>query len=1420
MSLRRKANVLKQKVDEILAAGGDVAVPILNAVNAASDAFPPLKSASSGALFIFDEFKKFKQSKQEWEDFGEYVNTMTDAIEAINDTSSDEAAPWMESITKLNGALQRIQNEIKLHEGPRRSFSFSNFVSLPRDLDGLKKDLKEALELFQVSTIGSNQGRLARVENASVLGGLRLPSVAHHDSAQTCLEGTRIKLMERIMAWCHNTKDSERRVMLLTAVAGAGKTSVAHSISEKCMEEGILVLSFFFRAGEQSQPDCLFSGAARSLARHDPVCRTSIVSTLQNNPALTTAPFTMQFEKLVAEPLHLKVLPSDRPMVIIIDALDECESRSFELLADILRERVPKLPSNIKFFVTSRQFDRVERFLPLKSPIDRVSIDLLDDTNVQDCDTYIRMQLNKLKHVHPSLNDELKEEEMLVQGILKRAGGLFIWISTIFHYMRMTSGAPMRTLERLLDTGAKTQAEEMMDSLYMNILEKWDWKDGDFVHDYPVVMGAILFAQQPLSVKAWDAILSPVLKSSIYSTLAQLAPLLSGYGESHTQIRILHQSFRDFVTERINPQSPIPHHFAVDARRANATIAMRCVDILNKALPFIKGLGTLEDLSREGELQSPQEILPEEFRYACRHIVYHLNQVEEPPKELVGSVRAFLNKELMRWVEVCVRTEGYISITSFPEWAKLKMDHSSGKIIHALVKVLRNVWENLAFFSRFPEAYKLAKDSVVLCRCLVSVDSESYTPDLALSLGRLYASLFYLGEHLESLPTIEESVKLLRQLVNVHSTLYTPGLAQSLGNLCASLCCLERHPEALLAIEESVKLWRELVAVDPASYTSNLAQSLQNLKVSLDKLGKHSEALEVIRESVKLWRGLVVTHPTSYTPDLARSLQKLSVSLNRVGDHSETLPVIEESVELWRQLAASHPTSYTPDLARSLQNLHVSLDKRGRHFEGLLVVEESVGLWRHLVAVHPTSYTPDLAGSLENLNESLGKLGRHSEALSVITESVQLWRQLVALHPRSYTPDLAESLENLNGSLSNLGQHSDALPVIEESVNLWRRLVSFHPASYTPSLARSLQSFNTSLTNLGRHSDALPVIEESVGLWRQLDPTSYTSDLAKSLENLNESLSNLGRHSDAFPVIEESVNLWRQLVSTYPESYTPSLARSLRNLNTSLSNLGRHSVALLAIEESVELWRQQVAVHLTSYSPGLALSLKNLNESLSNLGRHSDALPVIGESVNLWRHLVAIYPASYTPSLARSLQNLGMTLSNLQRHSAALPVIEESVKLWRQLVAAYPALHTPGLAISLCSLSSSLHNLGRHKEALPLIEESVSLWRPLLDNHPTSYASDVALALHTLSTEYSCLGDHSAARDVGEESSARYYRLYSQYPDVYGHRLWLAYSSVAGAWEGLGRQDMVMTVSALMRNLSRPHLYTCSSQSSAQQARI
>ncbi|KAF8335919.1 uncharacterized protein EI90DRAFT_276112 [Cantharellus anzutake] len=1326
MSAQQGAEALRHKIDDLLVQGVDIAVPILKVVNATADWCPPLKMATGGALSILDEVQKFRDNKKEWADFGQYVaDTVVEVILVIKsyDASTEEANPWMESATKLKNALQVIESGIRgRREKVETRPALINAVSYLRDpgrINSLKKDFDKALASFQLRTNLVTGAKLAAIERRQqdaerrqqedkILESLRYPHIALGDSAQACLEGTRVDLAERIMTWCRNTGESENRLMLLTAVAGAGKTSIALTIAERCANEGnvTLLLHFFFKAGERARPDFLFTGIARALADHDPIYRGSITSALRKDPSLLTAPLAKQFENLVALPLLHTPPPSGHSMVVIIDALDECDKTVFLPLAEILREEVPRLPSSIKFFITSRQFDLVNRFLSPNYPINRLTIDLSDETNVQDCATYISFQLQKLKKSHPELRDNLQDEDKKVREILERANGLFIWVSTIFLYMETNSNDPMRTLGRLLDTGtkrSKVPAEGMMDHLYTTILKRCNWEDEDFVHDYPIVMGAIVVAQQPLSVTAWDVILSPSLNSSVRYALAELAPLLLGVEDPYIPIRILHHSFRDFIVDRIDLWSIGPGCSPVDLRIENARIALRCTEILNQDLCSIEGLGLIEDLSGRDEMPGiPPKELSEHFRYACRHIVHHLSGVQEPSEELNRSVGMFLSQQATRWVEVCVRMEGYINISLLPEWVKLSVDHSSKDTVGTLANVLAQLSRNLVFLSRFQEAHEAASDSVALCRYLFSVDSMSYTPHLSLSLNNLYLALSTLGRHLEALPFIEESVKLRRELVAIHPGSYTPDLAISLDDLRGALARLGRHSEALPFIEESVKLRRELVAIHPGSYTPNLARSLNNLYSALSNLGRHSEALPSIEQSVKLYRELVATHPGSYTPDLAISLDNLRDALARLGRHSEALPFIEESVKLYRELVAVHPGSYTPDLVLSLNNLYSALSNLGRHSEALPFIEQSVKLRRELVAIHPGSYTPDLAISLSNLYLALSNLGRHSEALPFIEESIKLWRELVAVHPGSYTPDLAISLDNLRGALARLGRHSEALPFIEESVKLRRELVAVHPGSYTPDLAISLNNLYNALSNLGRHSEALSFIEESVKLRRELvavHPGSYTPNLAISLDNLHDALAKLGRHSEALPFIEESVKLYHELVAAHPGSYTPDLAISLNNLYLALSNLGRHSEALPFIEESVKLRRKLVAIHPGSYTPDLARSLGNLNLALSNLGRHSEALPFIEESIKLCRELVAVHPGSYTPDLARSLNNLYLAFSNLGRHSEALPFIEESVKIQCQLVEINPGAYAPGLARSLRNLRQALSNLGRHSEA-------------------------------------------------------------------------------------------------------------------------
>ncbi|KAF8321019.1 uncharacterized protein EI90DRAFT_2591293 [Cantharellus anzutake] len=958
-----------------------------------------------------------------------------------------------------------------------------SYLRDPGRIDDLKKDFDKALTSFQLRANLIGGAKLAAIEHRlqddKILDSLRFPHIAHDDSTQACLEGTRVDLTEHIMTWCRNTGESENRLMLLTAVAGAGKTSITLTIAERCTseEDVTLLLHFFFKAGERSRPDSLFSGIARALADHDPVYRTSIISALRKDPSLSTALLAKQFENLVASPLRHKPPSPDRPMVIIIDALDECDKEAFEPLAEILREGVPRLPSSIKFFITSRQFDLVNRYLSLNCPIDRLTIDLSDGANLKDCTTYIHSQLQVLKKVHPDVRHNLQDEDKKVQEISEQANGLFVWISTIFRYMRTANKDPMRTLEGLLDTGAKRSkvpAEGMMDRLYTSILKKCDWEDEEFAYDYPVVMGAIFVAQQPLSVAAWDAILSPFLKSSVQYVLAELAPLLSVVGNHHAPVRILHQSFRDFIVDRIDPRSINPSCGPVSVQTENAKVALRCTEILIQDLSSAEGLGLIEYLSKKDEMpRIPREELSEHFHYACRHIVHHLSRVQEPEEGLAVSVAIFLSQEATRWVEVCVRMEGYISISLLPKWSA--GGHRSKDAVCALANGLVQLVGNLEFFSRFQEAYEAANDSVMLCRDLVSLDPGTYTSDLAESLNSLYCTLSNLGRHLEALPFVEEGVKLYHQLVAIHPGSYTPNLAGSLNNLYTILSNLGRHSEALPFIEESVKLYHQLVVVHPRSYTPDLAMSLSSLCNALSYLGRDSEALPFIEESVKLRRQLVAVHPGLYTPDLAASLNNLYIILSNLRRYSKALPFIEESAKLYRQLVAVHSGSYTPDLAMSLNNLHIALSDLGRHSEALPFIEESVKLRRQLVTVHPGSYTPDLAISLSSLCNALSNLGRHSEALPFIEESVKLRRQLVAVHPGSYTPGLATSLNNLYATLSNLGRHSEALLSIEECVQIRRQLVVVDPGAHAPGLAKSLNNLRSALSDLGRHSDALMV---------------------------------------------------------------------------------------------------------------------------------------------------------------------------------------------------------------------------------------------------------------------------------------------------------------------------------------------------------
>src|SRR5258708_26145723 len=155
------------------------------------------------------------------------------------------------------------------------------------------------------------------------------------------------------MNWCDNVDHGwQKQIVLFTAVAGAGKSALAHTIAHLCNQRCSLLSSFFFREGNTTSPEYLWSGVARSLAIKSKSYCQMLISILENDLRITTAAFNKQFRKLILKPILHGPPLADSPLIIVINALDKCEEGASQTLSKLLRDSVPNLPHCIRFFVT------------------------------------------------------------------------------------------------------------------------------------------------------------------------------------------------------------------------------------------------------------------------------------------------------------------------------------------------------------------------------------------------------------------------------------------------------------------------------------------------------------------------------------------------------------------------------------------------------------------------------------------------------------------------------------------------------------------------------------------------------------------------------------------------------------------------------------------------------------------------------------------------------------------------------------------------------------------------------------------------------------------------------------------------------------------------------------------------------------
>ena len=158
--------------------------------------------------------------------------------------------------------------------------------------------------------------------------------------------------MEEIEGWI--VRLDGRPIYVLHGIAGIGKSTVAQTIAQRAANVGFLGASFFFSRNEdrRSNGKLFFRTIARQLSQYDPQFASSISAALERMPDAPTRGIRDQLKELIINPLRNLCRLRGRSVLIVIDAMDECDIQDAKEILNVLKQKVPELVT-FKVFITT-----------------------------------------------------------------------------------------------------------------------------------------------------------------------------------------------------------------------------------------------------------------------------------------------------------------------------------------------------------------------------------------------------------------------------------------------------------------------------------------------------------------------------------------------------------------------------------------------------------------------------------------------------------------------------------------------------------------------------------------------------------------------------------------------------------------------------------------------------------------------------------------------------------------------------------------------------------------------------------------------------------------------------------------------------------------------------------------------------------
>ncbi|KAG9087310.1 hypothetical protein FS749_003012 [Ceratobasidium sp. UAMH 11750] len=619
---------------------------------ASGAAFGPLTSAIerfSGCIKMFEDQAR---AREEYKKIGTDLNDLFHALAAhFKEIDPTSVAP--DSFVKL---ARKIDEETKPFESDKDREPQDNggVAQGPDKVLGCYSRVRTLLALFAMN----ESAKLWKVYDDELLNTLleRLPHTpnAHYHAACSndarrtgCMPNTRIDVLQDLQDWVHYGKF--QKVYWLGGIVGAGKTTVAYSLCEWLENTGKPHASCFCSRNLSACRDVkqILPGVAYQLARRSRPFRCAVSSALEQDPKVCDRPVNEQFKKLIAVPFNNTGHTFGVDVVVVLDALDECEDKDgVDQMLDACFKQPYDLP--LRFLITSRRNSGIlERMLASQPGPRRAELRLheADRTVTQeDTKTYLGVKLERLG----LSNDDL---ERLVQ----RSGGWFLYASSIVDYIDL-DGVPggSERLKRLLDITSYTDdpldwnIHLLFTAILEEVVEETNLDDSRQT-EVLLVLRTLHRAQGPMSIDAIAGLLSLNVDRLAHTVLRSLLPVLHVPNAGEMEL-MLYTPFASYLSD---PQRSGRYH--CDVQRDNELLARSCFAVFDTANPAFNvcNLESSYLLDREvtGIDERANESVSEALWYASRHWVTHL-KLSGSSNDLFAALQNFLSKRLLLWLEI------------------------------------------------------------------------------------------------------------------------------------------------------------------------------------------------------------------------------------------------------------------------------------------------------------------------------------------------------------------------------------------------------------------------------------------------------------------------------------------------------------------------------------------------------------------------------------------------------------------------------------------------------------------------------------------------------------------------------------------------------------------------------------------------